>query len=805
LLITFSDNSVHDAGIVNGIQGLDIINGAVNNVGHLILTLSDSTLIDAGLVQGPQGIQGIQGVQGVQGPLGPQGASGNDSISGTPKGLYNVATNSPTLSNGGGGGVLGDTYTVSVAGTMTIDGVGALAVGNRIQNTGTAWVPILTPQGAQVFSQIAVGPTGSLMTVQAGLYPVSYVDNQGFVCVKIDNTGKMSVGLLTANTLSAVSLSASNLSAASFSAALAAVTMLQLGASGNPLTVQAGSGNLNFRDAAGYISALFDSTGALKVGNLQALSGTITAKLLAGASVNTLTIGTSGAFDFCIRDQVGFVLFGVKNGQVVGAGSSSGGGGSTVPVPSYNFDSTTHFSALVGIKRLRLMVGDGQSLMQGSDFYFGSASPNYNPAYANFTDALVNPNPAFASNCFMLNSTSGGSPRFYNKVATGIVPLNEVIEGAYGQETRASAMLFSAQQMLGALAIPDTSEYMGISIHARAGTALENLGRGTASYSSYQASLQAWLKYGLANGFQEVVLDGIIQHEGQANVDLVSSGQNFAYAREQYKVNMVGKYWKMCEDAKRILGAGSYYRDPIFYVSGCSHVTASSLSPFEQPIVQALNDLRTLLPAFRMVGPDYQWPRQPQNGTGPAIPFAGEHPTCIGYTHAGVDGAIAYMQEEFGTGWSDMHVIDAGWVANNQFFLRINVPLGGVPVLDTSETLVATVANVTTGALAIAGYYGILFDDASGSPPTITASTIGSGTNTCDITFTLSAPPAGYGNCRVAVGCARSGGTSGSGDGPILGARTAFRGSVGFASSYSDGTTQYPWLSQGIYSISRPQ
>src|SRR5262249_12347739 len=58
------------------------------------------------------------------------------------KGGWNASTNSPALSNGGGGGVAGDVYTVTTAGSTSIDGNASWAVGDQIQNTGSAWLKV---------------------------------------------------------------------------------------------------------------------------------------------------------------------------------------------------------------------------------------------------------------------------------------------------------------------------------------------------------------------------------------------------------------------------------------------------------------------------------------------------------------------------------------------------------------------------------------------------------------------------------------------------------------------------------------
>jgi len=55
------------------------------------------------------------------------------------QGVWNANTNSPLLGNGGAGGVKGDYYVVSVAGSTSIDGISEWKIGDWIVNNGTTW------------------------------------------------------------------------------------------------------------------------------------------------------------------------------------------------------------------------------------------------------------------------------------------------------------------------------------------------------------------------------------------------------------------------------------------------------------------------------------------------------------------------------------------------------------------------------------------------------------------------------------------------------------------------------------------
>ena len=60
----------------------------------------------------------------------------------TYKGLWDANTNTPVLGNGGAGGVAGDYYVVSVAGTTSLDGINSWQINDWVINNGSAWQKI---------------------------------------------------------------------------------------------------------------------------------------------------------------------------------------------------------------------------------------------------------------------------------------------------------------------------------------------------------------------------------------------------------------------------------------------------------------------------------------------------------------------------------------------------------------------------------------------------------------------------------------------------------------------------------------
>lgn len=74
------------------------------------------------------------------------------------QGTWNASTNTPTLGNGGAGGVKGDYYVVSVAGSTSIDGITDWNIGDWIVNNGTVWEQVDNTE-ASLSETLAIGNT----------------------------------------------------------------------------------------------------------------------------------------------------------------------------------------------------------------------------------------------------------------------------------------------------------------------------------------------------------------------------------------------------------------------------------------------------------------------------------------------------------------------------------------------------------------------------------------------------------------------------------------------------------------------
>lgn len=65
-------------------------------------------------------------------------------------GSWNADTNTPTLGNGGAGGVQGNYYDVTVDGKTSIDGQASWFVGDFIQHNGTVWLKVNNQSGTAI-------------------------------------------------------------------------------------------------------------------------------------------------------------------------------------------------------------------------------------------------------------------------------------------------------------------------------------------------------------------------------------------------------------------------------------------------------------------------------------------------------------------------------------------------------------------------------------------------------------------------------------------------------------------------------
>ena len=89
LIITLTDDTVHNAGKVNasngenGADGVDIENAVVDENGNLIITLTDGTVYNLGNVTGAKGDKGDAGKDGQDGQNGQDGSNGSNGLNGT--------------------------------------------------------------------------------------------------------------------------------------------------------------------------------------------------------------------------------------------------------------------------------------------------------------------------------------------------------------------------------------------------------------------------------------------------------------------------------------------------------------------------------------------------------------------------------------------------------------------------------------------------------------------------------------------------------------------------------------------------
>lgn len=262
----------------------------------------------------------------------------------TPLGSWNALTNTPALSNGGGGGTQGDSYFVGVAGTPTIDGVSTWDVGDLILNNGVHWVRVpwsttLGTMSGQNASDVAI--TGGSATVSTvgitnggtiaggtGTDDAYFLDADGGVLAKYSN----SIGAW----VFPAPVSASTGSFATLNAGLLSPTQISLTLGSSPessiYTNTTGDGTqplLLWLDVdGGVINKVDPNTGELAH---QAASG-VTLKVGASldSTISAATTNDSTQFPLMLVDADG----GVMNKLDPATGGWVRGGGGSVNVPA---------------------------------------------------------------------------------------------------------------------------------------------------------------------------------------------------------------------------------------------------------------------------------------------------------------------------------------------------------------------------------------------------------------------------------------------------------------------------------------
>ena len=233
LILTKQDNTTVNAGSVVGPQGatgsqgiqgiqgetgaqgpagLAVTGAAVNSSGRLIVTRSDSSIIDAGVVIGPQGAQGVKGDTGETGAVGPAGTNGTNGVgvsSATVDGsgrLIITKTDSTTVDAGSVVGPKGDQGATGNTGATGAKGDRGISVAQAVVDNGNLIITLddasqldagnvigaQGPQGVQGPAGRSVADSG--IVVDAGGYlQVTLTDgstiNAGYVVGPQGSTG----------------------------------------------------------------------------------------------------------------------------------------------------------------------------------------------------------------------------------------------------------------------------------------------------------------------------------------------------------------------------------------------------------------------------------------------------------------------------------------------------------------------------------------------------------------------------------------------------------------------------------------
>lgn len=259
------------------------------------------------------GIVGITGVNlSVVGNLGGSGGTGTVnsgvldlnlivsqslppvSYQGTLAGLWNVASNSPSLGLNGAGGTAGQVLTVSVGGTTSITGTTLVAqTGDLFANVGgTAWIHQANAGAPSAVTTLAVGGNTTFLDDGSGVPGWEWRGNDGGVVMGLYASGVQAVAAQF-NTLTAASATFTSLSAP-----ISTVSDSQgneiLGINNSGTITVAGAQQIpstNFEVANAAQEVIFSVDGG---GNAH-FAGTITAQ--GQTNTNTFSIYDIGKFD----------------------------------------------------------------------------------------------------------------------------------------------------------------------------------------------------------------------------------------------------------------------------------------------------------------------------------------------------------------------------------------------------------------------------------------------------------------------------------------------------------------------------
>jgi hypothetical protein len=151
---------------VQGPAGLAVTGAAVNGSGRLIITRSDSSIIDAGLVIGPQGAQGVKGDTGETGAVGPAGTNGTNGV-GVSSAVVNgsgrliiTKTDSSTVDAGSVVGPKGDQGTTGNTGAAGATGPQGVSVYQAVVD-GDGNLQITLDDASTLNAGSVVGPQGA--------------------------------------------------------------------------------------------------------------------------------------------------------------------------------------------------------------------------------------------------------------------------------------------------------------------------------------------------------------------------------------------------------------------------------------------------------------------------------------------------------------------------------------------------------------------------------------------------------------------------------------------------------------------
>ncbi|WP_018261876.1 sialate O-acetylesterase [Methylobacterium sp. WSM2598] len=355
--------------------------------------------------------------------------------------------------------------------------------------------------------------------------------------------------------------------------------------------------------------------------------------------------------------------------------------------------------------------------------------------------------------------------------ATAMVPLVEQQSPNRPYESMASGFANHLLRDIDAI-LPGTDCQIGVFITALGGRNYSALKRGSPTWLRYLATLEGLVRWALSQGYDEVVVPGILWVQGEA--------EGLGPGRDRYRAMLWQLQRDLQADTQRVTGQ----REPVMlFLSQTNEVESYSYPQSGVRVQEEQLQAAAWHPYVRLVGPIYQFPQSADK----------VHKTGTGANYMGQMFARAVLAEIYGAGWRPLEILDAyvtpgAGGALNRILLPCHVPVEPL-VLDVSGTTISL-----TGMGSTLGFNAYAPDATAVTISSVSVAQASTDNNyrpTIQIDFAAAFTVPWI---RLNYACNRDPSASYD-DGPILGARGCVRDSARHLNLYN-GSSHHNWLPQ---------